>query len=80
MATSTSLPLADKIIIVTGATSGIGASIAKHAVEAGATVVLAGRREDRLSQEVSSLTTLISESTLIYTPLATIFDWIEFLT
>lgn len=66
MASSTSYPLADKIIIVTGATSGIGASIAKHVIEAGATAVLAGRREDRLQQEVTSLSALIAESMVYF--------------
>lgn len=64
MASTSSYSLADKIIIVTGASSGIGASIARHVVEAGATAVLSGRREDRLAQEVEALSALIKESTI----------------
>lgn len=62
MASSSALPLSDKIILITGASSGIGASIAKHVVEAGATAVLSGRREDRLTQEVEAISALIKES------------------
>jgi NAD(P)-dependent dehydrogenase (short-subunit alcohol dehydrogenase family) len=39
--------LKDKVIIVTGATSGIGAATAIEAAKQGARVVLAGRREDK---------------------------------
>ena len=39
--------LKDKVIIVTGATSGIGAATAMEAARQGARVVLAGRREEK---------------------------------
>ncbi|WP_417368601.1 SDR family oxidoreductase [Gelidibacter japonicus] len=38
----------DKVIIITGASSGIGEATAKELVSKGAKVVLAARREDRL--------------------------------
>ena len=39
--------LADKITIITGATSGIGEATARRFIEEGATVVLAGRSQDK---------------------------------
>ncbi|GAA5109925.1 SDR family NAD(P)-dependent oxidoreductase [Alloalcanivorax gelatiniphagus] len=39
--------LADKITVITGATSGIGEATARRFIEEGATVVLAGRSEDK---------------------------------
>jgi NADP-dependent 3-hydroxy acid dehydrogenase YdfG len=38
----------DKIVLITGASSGIGVGIAREVAEAGATVVLGARRTDRL--------------------------------
>ncbi len=45
----------DKVIVITGASSGIGAAAAKQAVELGAKVVIAARREERLKEIVDSL-------------------------
>ncbi|WP_350404874.1 SDR family oxidoreductase [Pseudomonas sp. W17] len=42
--------LADRTVLITGASSGIGAHLARIAARAGARVVLAARRVDRLEQ------------------------------
>ena len=42
----------DKIVVITGASGGIGAALAEELVRRGATVVPAARREDAL-QEVA---------------------------
>ncbi|QRN97722.1 SDR family oxidoreductase [Archangium violaceum] len=47
--------LKDKVIIVTGATSGIGAATAVEAARQGARVVLAGRRADRGEELVGQI-------------------------
>ena len=38
--------LLDKVVVITGATSGIGLEIAKHSISQGAEVVISGRREN----------------------------------
>ncbi|MGW9018531.1 SDR family NAD(P)-dependent oxidoreductase, partial [Priestia megaterium] len=40
----------DKVVIITGASSGIGEAAAKELASKGAKLVLAARREDRLQQ------------------------------
>ncbi|MCQ4122607.1 SDR family NAD(P)-dependent oxidoreductase [Rhodococcus tibetensis] len=42
--------LTDRVVVVTGASSGLGVAFAQAAAEAGADVVLAARRADRLEQ------------------------------
>ena len=37
--------LLDKVVVITGATSGIGLEIAKYSISQGAEVVISGRRE-----------------------------------
>jgi NAD(P)-dependent dehydrogenase (short-subunit alcohol dehydrogenase family) len=48
--------LSGRVVLVTGASSGLGAHFAKVLDHAGATVVLAARRENRLSDVASTLT------------------------
>ena len=47
--------LADKVILITGASSGIGAATARALADAGATVVLGARRRDRLDALVADI-------------------------
>ena len=47
--------LKDQVIVITGATAGMGAATAKELVEQGAKVVLNARNEERLKEIVASL-------------------------
>ena len=47
--------LKDQVIVITGATAGMGAATAKELVEQGAKVVLNARNEARLQEIVASL-------------------------
>lgn len=46
----------NKVIVITGASSGLGASAARHLAERGASVVLGARRSDRIDALVQELT------------------------
>lgn len=48
--------LDDRIVVVTGATGGLGAQASRALAEAGATVVVTGRREDRLAGVAAAIT------------------------
>ena len=48
-------PLADQVIVITGASSGIGLATAKMAAERGARVVLAARTREALAQAVDEI-------------------------
>ena len=49
------MDLNNSVVLVTGASSGIGAATAQAASRAGARVVLAARREDRIRQLATDL-------------------------
>src|SRR6185437_7543547 len=50
-------PLSGRVVIVTGASSGIGAATARELARQGATIVLAARRQDLLEAQVQAITT-----------------------
>jgi len=45
-----------KVVVITGASSGLGESTARHLAGLGATVVLGARRKDRLDAIVKDIT------------------------
>ena len=45
-----------KVVVITGASSGLGESTARHLAELGATVVIGARRKDRLDAIVKDIT------------------------
>lgn len=53
--TNLTAPLGSRLVVVTGASSGIGECIARELVEAGAKVALIARREEKLKALVSEL-------------------------
>lgn len=52
----TDLNISGKVVVVTGASSGLGEATARHLAERGATVVLGARRADRLKVLVDAIT------------------------
>ena len=50
---STSFDFTDSVVLVTGGGSGIGLAITRAFLDAGATVAVTGRRQDRLEQALA---------------------------
>jgi NADP-dependent 3-hydroxy acid dehydrogenase YdfG len=50
------MSIENKVVVITGASSGIGAATAKVLAEKGAKVVLGTRRADRLNELVTAIT------------------------
>lgn len=48
--------IAGKVVVITGASSGMGEAAARHLASAGAHVVLAARRADRIEKTASEIT------------------------
>ena len=46
----------DKVVVITGASSGLGEATARHLAERGATVVLGARRAERIKALAKELT------------------------
>jgi NAD(P)-dependent dehydrogenase (short-subunit alcohol dehydrogenase family) len=58
MAILDSFSLRDKVVVVTGASSGLGVAFARASAKAGADVVPAARREDKMRQTAVDVQTL----------------------
>lgn len=59
-------PLAEQVVVITGASSGIGLATARMAAEAGAKVVLAARSDDALEHAVEEITAVGGEAVAIH--------------
>ena len=57
----------DRVAIVTGGATGIGWAVARSLAEEGASVVIAGRSEERGEQAVATLTTLGAQARFLRT-------------
>jgi NAD(P)-dependent dehydrogenase (short-subunit alcohol dehydrogenase family) len=70
--TSTRRPLGQQVVVVTGASSGIGCETAKQFAERGATVVLAARNEEALAATVDEIEVLGGTAVAVPTDVG---DW-----
>ncbi|MGW6569566.1 glucose 1-dehydrogenase [Streptomyces sp. NPDC054975] len=66
--------LPGKVVLVTGASSGIGAAAAQVFAQEGATVVLAARREERLAELVAALRDKGAEASYVVTDVSVAQD------
>ncbi|MDO5613328.1 MAG: SDR family oxidoreductase [Paracoccus sp. (in: a-proteobacteria)] len=59
--------IANKVVVITGASSGLGAATARHLAEKGARVVLGARRADRIDALAKELTEAGFQATAVQT-------------
>lgn len=64
----------DKVVVITGASSGLGKECARLFHAAGARLILCGRDQKRLQQVVEELTAIPSAKTQTYAPCTVTFD------
>ncbi|XP_075036005.1 dehydrogenase/reductase SDR family member 7B isoform X1 [Mixophyes fleayi] len=64
----------DAVVVLTGATSGLGKECAKVFYKAGARLVLCGRSEERLNDLINELSQMRKGSTQLHKPHMVIFD------
>ncbi len=63
-----------KVVVITGASSGMGAAAARHLAEQGAKVVLGARRKDRLKSLVSEIVSAGGEALAVQTDVTDLAD------
>lgn len=59
------MALQDKVVLITGGSSGIGAASARHFAKLGASVAIVGRNEGRLNQVANEIKTLHDKQAFI---------------
>ncbi|MHA6646294.1 SDR family oxidoreductase [Mesorhizobium sp. A623] len=59
--------IADKVVVITGASSGMGAAAARHLAAKGASVVLGARRSDRIEALAAEITEAGGKATAVVT-------------
>lgn len=59
--------IADKVVVITGASSGMGAAAARHLAAKGASVVLGARRSDRIDTLAAEITEAGGKATAVTT-------------
>ena len=70
----------DKVVLVTGGSSGLGLSIAQELAGQGATVVITGRRQEQLEEALSKLggrASAVAADVSVIADLAVLFDTIK---